>query len=80
MDLIAVMTKPFTSTKGNNALRAKMMSNKVCLVCRWHRSHATRCPREMEHTRGTDTIATTQMASIEEAKEEEETGFLNGGL
>ena len=50
MDLIAIMTKPFTSTKGNDTLRAKMLSNKVCLVCCWHKSHATGCPRGTEHT------------------------------
>ena len=79
-DLITVMTKPFASTKGNDALRAKMVTNKICLVCRWHRSHATGCPRGTEHARGTDTTTAPLTASIEEVKEEEGTGFLHGGL
>jgi len=73
-DLMAVMTKPFTSTKENNTLRAKMLSNKICLVCRWHKSHATGCPR------GTDTMTVAQTASIKEVKDEEGMGFLHGGL
>ena len=79
-DLIAVMTKPFTSTKGNDSLRAKMLSNKVCLVCRWHKSHATGCPRGTGHARGTDTTTSHQTAFVEEVKEEEGTDFLHGGL
>ena len=33
-ELIAAMTKPFTSTKGNDALRSKMLAHKICLLCR----------------------------------------------
>jgi len=79
MDLVAIMTKLFTSTKGNDALRTKMTINKICLVCRWHKSHAMGCPRRMEHTRGTDTTSTTAplTASIEEVKEEEGMDFLS---
>jgi len=50
MDLVAVMMKLFTSTKGTDALWTKMTINKICLVCQWHKSHATGCPREMEQT------------------------------
>jgi len=32
-ELIAAMTKPFTSTKGNDALRSKMLAHKICLLC-----------------------------------------------
>jgi len=57
-----------------------MVTNKICLVCHWHRSHATGCPRGTEHARGTDTTTAPLTASIEEVKEEEEMGFLHGGL
>ena len=79
-DLIAVMMKPFTSTKGNDTPQAKMLSNKVCLVCRWHKSHAAGCPRGTEHTRGMDTATSPQTAFMEEVKEEEGTDFLHGDL
>jgi len=79
-DLVSVMTKPFTSIKGNDALWMKMLSNKICLVCYWHKSYATGCPRGMEYTRGTDTMTVPQTASIEEVKDEEGMGFLHGGL
>lgn len=69
-ELIAAMTKPFTSTKGNEALRSKMLSNKICLLCRWHKSHATGCPRSMEHARATDVSSPTP-SLIEEVKEED---------
>jgi len=79
-DLIAIMTKPFTSTKGNNTLQTRMMSNRICLVCCWHRSHTTGYPRGTEHTQGMEATTTTLTASIEEVKEEEGTGFLHRGL
>jgi hypothetical protein len=44
-DLIAAMTKLFTSTKSNDALHFKIMANKICLICRWQKSHATGCPQ-----------------------------------
>ena len=43
-DLVAAMSKPFASTKGNDTLRSKMLANRICLICRWHKSHATGCP------------------------------------
>jgi len=43
-DLVAAMSKPFVSTKGNDTLRSKMLANQICLICRWHKSHAMGCP------------------------------------
>jgi len=43
-DLVATMFKPFVSTKGNDTLCSKMLANQICLICRWHKSHATGCP------------------------------------
>ena len=81
-DLVAIMMKLFTSTKGNDALRTKITINKICLVCQWHRFHATECPRGMEHIQGMDTTSMIAplTASKEEVKEEEGMNFLHGGL
>jgi len=78
-DLVAAMSKPFTSTKGNNTLRSKMLANQICLICRWHKSHATGCPRATEHAQAADTTVLLLTATLEEVKEDE-TDFLNGGL
>jgi len=43
-DLVAAMSKPFALTKGNDTLHSKMLANRICLICRWHKSHAMGCP------------------------------------
>jgi len=79
LDLIVAMTKPFTSTKGNEALCSKMLANRICLLCRWYKGHATGCPWGTEHTWVTDMTSPTS-SMIEEVKEEEGSDFLNRGL
>jgi len=78
-DLVAAMSKPFASTKGNDTLRSKMLANRICLICRWHKSHATGCPRATEHARAADTMVLPSTATLEEVKEDE-MDFFNRGL
>ena len=72
-DLVSVITKPFTSTKRNNMLQAKMLSNKICLVCHGMPKRDGVHPWDGHHDH-------PQMASIEEVKDEKGMGFLHGGL
>jgi len=79
LELIAAMIKPFTSTKGNDVLYSKMLAHKICLLCRWYKSHATGCPQGTEHARATD-MTLPPSSIIEEVKERENSDFLHGGL